>query len=459
MVPRAAVLLAAGAGSRFWPYAMVRNKAAFPILNRPLIRRLADCLLELGVQELRVVVGPHAGSVRAALGGLEAQTRFFIQPVPTGTADAALIALEGVEEPALIAAADVATAPENLRALCDAFDGAGPEAAFLAPPLGQEEAGEWITCTVRQGQVRGFEGHGRGGTHRWGGVAIFTPTAVAALRRNPGVMTHVPVGGMPAPEAELAETVAGLVDEGRAVLPVETVGTFVDLDKPWHILEATRRLMADAAARLEGDRIPDGCVVADDLEISGRLILSPGAQIGRRVVIKGSLWLGPGASVTNGAILGGDAVVGAEARVRDYASVGGGSVLGARCLVGHGAELSGVLLDGAYLYHYCEISGVLGAAVDIGAATVCGTLRFDDHRTVHTVHGHREVPLHGANASYLGDYSRTGVNAILMPGVKVGVYSCVGPGVILYDDLPDRKIVLARQELSIRDWGPERYGW
>jgi bifunctional UDP-N-acetylglucosamine pyrophosphorylase/glucosamine-1-phosphate N-acetyltransferase len=152
-------------------------------------------------------------------------------------------------------------------------------------------------------------------------------------------------------------------------------------------------------------------------------------------------------------------VVCAEARVRDYASVGGGSVLGTRCIVGHGAELSGVLLDGAYLYHYYEISGVLGATVDIGAASVCGTLRFDDARTAHVIHGHREVPLHGANASYLGDYSRTGVNAILMPGVKVGVYSCVGPGVILYNDLPDRKIVLARQELAIRDWGPERYGW
>ena len=40
------MLLAAGAGSRFWPYAVVRNKAAFPILNRPLVRRLADTLLE-----------------------------------------------------------------------------------------------------------------------------------------------------------------------------------------------------------------------------------------------------------------------------------------------------------------------------------------------------------------------------------------------------------------------------
>jgi bifunctional UDP-N-acetylglucosamine pyrophosphorylase/glucosamine-1-phosphate N-acetyltransferase len=288
---------------------------------------------------------------------------------------------------------------------------------------------------------------------------IMTPTAVSALRRNPGIMTHVPVGGMPAPEAELAETVAGLVDESRAVLPVETVGTFVDLDKPWHILEATERLLQDAAASLEADQIPEGCEVSDDLEISGRLILEPGARIGRRVVAHGNLWVGRDASVTNGAILGGNVMVGPGSRVRDYALVGGGSVIGDRCIVGHGAEFDGVLLDGAYLYHYCEISGVLGAAVDIGAATVCGTLRFDDTNTVHTIHGHRETPRHGANASYLGDYSRTGVNAILMPGVKVGVYSCVGPGVILYEDLPDRKLVLARQELSVRDWGPERYGW
>src|SRR6266849_1259691 len=114
MIPRVAVLLAAGAGSRFWPYAVIRNKAAFPILNRPLVRRLADMLLELGVVELRVVVGARSGSVRAALAGLEDHVRFYTQATPTGTADAGLLALEGLEEPALVVAADVATVPENL---------------------------------------------------------------------------------------------------------------------------------------------------------------------------------------------------------------------------------------------------------------------------------------------------------------------------------------------------------
>jgi NDP-sugar pyrophosphorylase family protein len=459
MAPRVAILLAAGAGRRFWPYAVIRNKAAFPLLNRPLVRHLADSLLELGVRELRVVVGPHAGSVRAALAGLEHRTRFFTQSTPAGTAEATLLALEDLDEPALVTAADVATVPENLRALLDAFTDRGPEVAFLVHALGNEDPGDWITCSLQDGQVRDFAGHGRSGTHRWCGAAVLAPTTFPALRRNPGVMTHVPVGGMPALEAELAETVAGLGDERRAVLPVETVGPFVDLDKPWHILEATRLMLADAASRQQADVIPAGCDVADDLEIGGRLILEPGAKIGRRVVAKGNLWVGRGASVTNGAILGDDVMVGDDTHVRDYCHVGGGSVLGARCIVGHGAEFDGVLLDGAYLYHYCEIAGVLGAAVDIGAATVCGTLRFDDAATVHTIQGHREVPRHGANASYLGDYSRTGVNAILMPGVKTGVYSCVGPGVILYQDLPDRKLVLARQDLSFHDWGPERYGW
>ena len=58
-----------------------------------------------------------------------------------------------------------------------------------------------------------------------------------------------------------------------------------------------------------------------------------------------------------------------------------------------------------------------------------------------------------------GDYSRTGVNAIIMPGKRTGAYSVVGAGVVLYEDLPDREMVTVRQELERRPWGPEQYGW
>jgi bifunctional UDP-N-acetylglucosamine pyrophosphorylase/glucosamine-1-phosphate N-acetyltransferase len=79
-------------------------------------------------------------------------------------------------------------------------------------------------------------------------------------------------------------------------------------------------------------------------------------------------------------------------------------------------------------------------------------------RTI-VIKGRPETPTHAANAAYFGDFCRTGVNAIIMPGRRIGVYSVVGPGVLLYDDLPDRTMVTAKQELVTRPWGPERYGW
>ncbi len=43
-----AIILAAGAGTRFWPYNVVRQKAAFPIANVPAVRRLVDSLQGIG---------------------------------------------------------------------------------------------------------------------------------------------------------------------------------------------------------------------------------------------------------------------------------------------------------------------------------------------------------------------------------------------------------------------------
>src|SRR5438270_12641269 len=92
-----AIVLAGGAGRKFWPFAEVRNKCAFPIANVPIVRRLADQLLGQGCSRLVVVTGPNAGSVRAALGGLEGQASFVAQPSPEGTAAAVVRALEHVE--------------------------------------------------------------------------------------------------------------------------------------------------------------------------------------------------------------------------------------------------------------------------------------------------------------------------------------------------------------------------
>lgn len=459
-----AVVLAAGAGTKFWPYNVVRQKAAFPIANVPAVRRVVETLVQLGIQQIRVVVGHGEASVRAALRGAPGEITFVHQTGGDGTAPAVLSAAANWDKDFLVVAADLVTDAQNIASLCTHFAAEHPLAAALIQPVGQESLLDWISAYPETSdavtKLRGVEGHSRrAGGHRLANIYAFRPEAIPYLRDNPGIMTQVPVGGMPPVEAEIAQSLQMMIDEGQTVLAVETPGYHIDLDKPWHIDQANEAVIKAMSTTLTENHIPAGARIHDGAEIRGRLVLGDNCEIGNRVVINGDLWLGDNSRVLNGAILEGSIVIGKNTIVQNYCQIGSHSTLGNRSHYGHGAEFSGVALDTVYCYHYMELWGVVGQAVDFGAATVCGNLRFDDGVTTWRVKGRPERPTMSANAAYFGDFCRTGVNAIIMPGRRIGVYSVVGAGVLLYEDVPDRTMVTVKQELVTHPWGPERYGW
>jgi bifunctional UDP-N-acetylglucosamine pyrophosphorylase/glucosamine-1-phosphate N-acetyltransferase len=51
------------------------------------------------------------------------------------------------------------------------------------------------------------------------------------------------------------------------------------------------------------------------------------------------------------------------------------------------------------------------------------------------------------------------VNAIILPGRKIGSGSIVGPGVIVSEDLESNKLLSLKQEQVKKDWNPDKYGW
>ncbi len=454
-----AIVLAAGLGRKVWPYGEFRQKCTLPVANTPIVRRVVENLVQVGCGQIIVVVGHYAQQVRGAIADIPEVT-FVTQQTLDGTATATLEAVKHLKnERYLVVPGDIVTAPDNLRNLINEYSKQEAEAAVLMQPLGHEDASNWLCADISGECVTGIEGHPRGGSHRLCGVYAFKQKETTPyLLRNPGIVTRVPVGGMPPPESDIAQSIQLMIDDRRPVLAVETTEFFVDVDKPWHVLEANRRLMDYLANQIEEDCIAKGATISEAAEINGRVVLGENSAIGPRVVINGTLIAGANNNITNGAILHGNLLVGNQCRISDYCDIGN-SVIGNRCIVGHGAEMSGVLFDKVYLYHYCEMSGVFGCATDIGAATVCGTLRFDDKDTPMQIEGRYEIPPYGANATYMGDYCRTGVNAIIMPGRRIGTYSVVGPGVILYDDVPSKTMVMAKQELITKPWGPERYGW
>ena len=98
-------------------------------------------------------------------------------------------------------------------------------------------------------------------------------------------------------------------------------------------------------------------------------------------------------------------------------------------IIGHTAEFSGIFFGNGKCNEYCNLGAVVvGEAVDFGAGTACGNHRFDSEPPTIRIKGRAYRPPQMSVGGYFGDYCRTGVNAMIMPGVRVGPYSIVGPG-------------------------------
>jgi bifunctional UDP-N-acetylglucosamine pyrophosphorylase/glucosamine-1-phosphate N-acetyltransferase len=224
-------------------------------------------------------------------------------------------------------------------------------------------------------------------------------------------------------------------------------------------MEANLHMAHAVAGNLAETSLDEGAGIDPGAQIEGYVKLGKGAQIGPNVVIRGNVVVGEGSRIADGAILEGDMLIGRGCLIGPYCQIASASVIGDHCVVGHCAEFQGVLFDNVALGHFMEVWGVIGQSVDFGAGTLCGTLRFDNAQVSQSVKGRRESAGRYANALYMGDFSRTGVGAKLMPGLKVGCRSIVGAGVLASEDVPDNTALLLKQEHIVKKWGSERYGW
>lgn len=479
---KTAVMLAAGEGAKVWPYAVVRPKAMIPLAGKPIAAHQAEMLDELGFERLIIVGGRMSEQIanyfehqfnRAADSRLQVTVVKTAAAEPRGTAFSLLSAAEtiGDDEPFLVLYGDTVPEKSDIARLVQSFERNGGGAAALVSPLREELPQDWICCRLKStaadgasntngdNEIDGIMGHPRDGyTHRFCAFAFAKPF-LKYCAANSGIFTNVQVGMMPPLEGHLEMSLADWLDAGQSLTAVETQGAFFDIDKPWHILQANEWLVKRQCRSLTAHVLAEGASIDDSAAVNGFVKLGRNSRIGRNVIINGNIIAGNDTTIENGAILQGDHIIGNDTYIGNYCFLSSGSTVGNRCVINHCAELDGLIMDNVYLYHYMEFYGIIGTSTDLGAATVCGTLRFDDGNAAHRIKGRRENPREHANATYLGDYARTGVNAILMPGVKVGVYSVVGPGVLLQEDVPDRTIVSLKQELSYKAWGPQRYGW
>ena len=453
---KTAVILCAGKGTKLWPYAQIRSKVMMPVSNRPIVSFAVDSLTQLGFDKIVLVAGPFADEVRAFFRDCP-QVRVLTDNAPKGAAYSLLCAKDEVDEDFLVLYGDTIIDTDDLRMLRDAFLLTRENTALVGEIA--DRSSEHIGCTLEDGHVTEILGHSRDeSTHQFAAFAL-RRTIFDALPFNGCRFSYTDVGMMTPVEGYLELTLADEMRRGTPLRAVLAAHAFFDIDRPWDILYANDRINEKRCSALTQNELAEGASIDPTAVLHGYVRLGKNTRIGHGVIVEGNLIAGDNCEIINGAVIGGNVVIGDRTKVRNYCYIAPRSTVGSECIVSHAAELDGMILNRVYLYHYMEWNGVIGENTDLGAATVCGSLRFDDSITLQRVKGRREFHNGFGDAVFLGDYCRTGVNAILMPGVKVGVYSVVGAGVVLTRDVPDNTLIYAEQKLTEKPWGPEKYGW
>lgn len=448
-----AIILAGGQGNKIWPYDTYRNKTMIKIGNIPLVDHIIQSLNKVGLEDVIIGAVKNVQDIKNYYrNNLHVVVEELVES--KGTGDTLFQLAKYLEEPCAVFFGDCFIFEEDIIEFIKS------EKKLLVGKLNQDSRNQICLEIDNDGYGKRFWGHPRGHFDYFAAGFILDKRIIRYIECSKEIFNETKVGIGSPRERYLESALNDYLEDGNVLNCYQAHYAIYDIDKPWHIMQVNHEYNDYYIHKIHDRIIGENCIISANAKVHEHVIIGNNCYIGDQVIIGEGCVIEDNTKIDNGAILGKGVHVGESCKIENYCQVGDYTSIGNQCIIGHATEIiEGVLFDKVYLYHYGEYFGVIGTHTDLGAGTVCGTLRFDDGETTHCIKGKREVPLAFSNCSFLGDYSRTGVGAILLPGCKVGSKSVVGSGVILKGDLEDNTLIYPKQELCKVPWGDHKYGW
>ncbi len=215
-------------------------------------------------------------------------------------------------------------------------------------------------------------------------------------------------------------TLDSLIRDGKTIKVVPYNGYWSAIKYPWHIFPVINHFL-DAA---EGYISPKARI-ASNATVEGKVIIEDNVRILENAVVRGPVYIGA------------NTIIGNNVLVRGYSHVG------ADCVVGYCTEIKGSYVGDRCWFHSTYVGdSVIADGCSFGAGTVLANFRFDEKNIMVRMDGSAvDTGLDKLGAMF-GENSKTGVNVSILPGIRIGANSHVGPHTCLTNDLESNKIVL-----------------
>ncbi|MEM4033683.1 MAG: sugar phosphate nucleotidyltransferase [Sulfolobales archaeon] len=405
-----AVILAGGKGLGLEPITNTRPKTLIPVLNRKLIEDHVMKLYDVGIRRIVVVVGYMGDKVKSFVEGLCSslgiECEFVSQDPPLGTAHALLNAVPYVKSEELITIyGDIYVKSSKILKDLMSCEGNVVSVSEVKDPsrYGVVVVSEDRVIKIVEKPKEYLSNYVNAGIYR------FTKDILRFLER-----TEVSVRG----EYELTSTIQSMIDNGIEFKYL-VINGWLDVGRPWSLIEVNKLELESVNTQLVKGSVEGG------VTIKGPVIIEEGAEI-----LSGTYIVGP-------AYIGHGVTVGPNAYIRPYTVVLDNS------RVGFNVEVKeSIIMENVHISHQSYVGdSVVCEGSNLGAGTILANLRFDEKTVKVRVKGVLEDSGRRKLGAFIGGYVRTGVNVSVFPGVKIGAYSWIYPGVVVTDDVPPRSIL------------------
>ena len=418
-----AVILAAGEGSRLQPITATRPKHLIRVGGKPILEQCLDSLVAVGIDEAVIVVHYMAEAIRRYFGDgkrFKLKIEYAEQRAALGTGDAVKVVEPFMNEDFLLVNGDLIFAPKTVREVIELHQKERPVATLAVVPVDKPENYGIVELENEKHVKRILEKPKREeapSNLANAGIYVFSPQIFAKLKE-----TSASARG----ELEIPDALSLMIAENKTVIAAKINSQdWLDIGRPWDLVEANRWALDRMKHKVYG-------AVEEGAHLIGPVTVAKNARIRSGAYIEGPVFIDEWGDI------------GPNCYIRSHTSIG------KRVRIGNSCEIkNSILMDGTHIGHLSYVGdSVLGENCNFGAGTITANYRLDEG-TVKMIVKEQVVNSERRKlGAILGDNVKTGINALLMPGIKVGNDSWIGPNVVVQRDLPPKSIILLKQELE-----------
>ena len=421
-----AVILAAGEGVRLQPVTSTRPKHLIKVGGKPILEHCLNALQASGISEMLIVVHYMGDMIRQYFGDgqkLGVRIEYVEQKSAVGTGDAVGVVEPHVSGDFILVYGDLLFTEKAVKSVLELHQKEKPTATMAVVPVDKPENYGIVELEKDTYIKRIVEKPNR--------QEAPTNLANAGIYVLPTEIFHKieQISASSRGEWEITDAISLMLkDETNFRVAKLSREDWLDIGRPWDLLEANRWALARTNHKIVG-------LIENGAHLIGPVTVAESARIRSGAYIEGPALIDEGSDI------------GPNCYIRPFTSIG------KKVRIGNACEIkNSILMDGTHVGHLSYVGdSIIGEKCNLGAGTITANYRLDG-RTVKMMVKDVTVDTERTKLGVvLGDNVKSGINALFMPGVKVGVNSWVGPNVVVERDLASNTVVLLKQTVEKRE--------